>query len=253
MTPAPQSDGPEETGLQRVEHAVERNRLFQQVAERYTKTPAIRAAVQVAGIFFQPAAAIDAGLAATLDRMQAERLNVFFEELLAGKVEFTEELVREEGFLLPYFATIQAATRTRQKEKVALFGRLLANAYRVGQLATDAYEEYLEILDSLSVRELEILLLLKELEDANPPRPADSPDGAENGLQRATRIWPEFEASVRQKLDIEPGLLRSMLARTARTGLYEVFYGAFLGYEGGKGTLTPLFAGFSEWLTSRSS
>ena len=131
---------------------------------------------------------------------------------------------------------------TRRREKIKLFARLLTNASREGKVGSDKYEEFLSILDDLSVRELQILLLLKQLEDSS------SSEANGNTLKRANELWDSFEKSIKNQHGIGSDELNAMLGRLNRTGLYETIVGAYYDYEGDRGRLTSTFDEFVRWL-----
>ncbi len=228
---------------------------LQKIADAYESNPVVRGLVQIL-MFPLPYGvgnAIDAALTAKIENMREERLRVFFEELASGTRDLNEETIQQEDFLLAYFATLKAAVNTRQKEKIRLFARLLSNAAQTEQTGSETYEEFLHILDDLSLRELHILSILKRLEDVHPNLPKVMKEGelAENDLQRANRFWDDFEKAVESEVGIHPDELRAILNRLNRTGLYETFIGMYLGYAGGRGKLTPLFKEFAAWLESK--
>lgn len=231
----------------------EKQTALQRIADAYEGSPIVRALVQVvmAPIPYGIGSAIDAALTSAIENMREERLRTFFDELVKGTRHLTEELIQEEDFLHAYFSTLKAAMNTRRREKIRLFARMLSNAFQERRLGSDIFEEFLGILDDLSVRELQILLILKRLEDSHPHE-MKAVEGAkaelENDLQRATRFWDSFEATVETECGVRPDELRAILTRLNRTGLYETFIGGYYGYTGGKGKLTPMFAEFAEWL-----
>ncbi len=225
---------------------------LQRIADAYEGHPLVHGLVQIAmsPIPYGIGSAFDAVLTSKIENMREERLRVFFDELAAGTRDLSEDTIQEQDFLHAYFATLKAAFNTRQKEKIRLFARLLSSAARAEQTGSETYEEFLHILEDLSLRELHILSILKRLEDARSNLPKVMKDGelAENDLQRANRFWDDFEKTVESEVDIHPDELRAILNRLNRTGLYESIVGSYLGYEGGRGKLTPLFEQFTTWL-----
>lgn len=232
--------------------ATQSSNALQKIADAYEGSPLVRGLVQLlmSPVPYGIGSAIDAALTSKIENMREERLRVFFKELAAGTRDLSEDTIQQEDFLHAYFATLKAAVNTRQKEKIGLFARLLSNAARMEQTGSETYEEFLRILEDLSLRELHILSILKRLEDAHPNLPKVMRDGelAETDLQRANRFWDDFEKAVESEVDIHPDELRAILNRLNRTGLYESIVGSYLGYGGGKGKLTPLFEQFTTWL-----
>ena len=221
---------------------------LEKIANLYEKNPIVRALVQLAmaPIPYGIGSAIDSTLTAQISRMREKRLRTFFDELAAGSLALTEELIQKEDFLHAYFSTLKAALNTRRSDKIKLFARLLCNAGREHRL-DDPYEEYLSILDELSMRELSVLLLLKDFEDKHPYE-NNTKGELENDLQRAHRFWELFEAAAEAKYGVSRDHIPSVLTRLNRTGMYETITGGFLDYAGGKGKLTPRFNEFLNWL-----
>jgi hypothetical protein len=69
-------------------------------------------------------------LSASLDAIYADRLRTFYTELADGEHELTPGLIDSEDFLHAYFATVQAAARTKHRDKIRAFARLLRAAAR---------------------------------------------------------------------------------------------------------------------------
>jgi hypothetical protein len=225
------------------------NSALQKIANIYESNPLMRAIVQVAisPVPYGIGSAIDTALTSKIENMREERLRNFFSELADGSHDLTEELIQSEEFLHAYFSTLKAAVNTRRKEKIKLFARLLLTASKEKHLSDEKYEEFLNILDDLSVRELHLLLILKTFEDTHFTELGANGEN-ENDLQVASRFWEDFEAIAQKKRAVSSSELRAILNRLNRTGLYETFNGMYLGYTGGKGKLTPIFSQFVHWV-----
>lgn len=191
--------------------------------------------------------AFDGAITAKIEDMRNKRIRLFFEELSRGSYELTEELIRQEEFLHAYFATFRAAVNTRRKEKIRLFARLLLGASKDDGLGDDKYEEFLSILDDISVRELYILLTLKNFERNNPYQ-VNQHNEIESDAERASRFWKQFENKLQEKYAITASDLRAILNRLNRTGLYENIVGFYVDYFGGMGKLTSMFFEFTSWV-----
>jgi hypothetical protein len=220
---------------------------LQKITNTYENNPIIRAIVQVAisPIPYGIGSAIDTALTSRIENMREERLKSFFNELASGSHDLTEELIQSEEFLHAYFSTLKAAVNTRRKEKIKLFARLLLTASKEQHLSGEKYEEFLGILDDLSIRELHILMILKRFEDEHFPL---RDINIESELQIVSRFWWDFEAVVQGKYATSSSELRALLNRLNRTGLYETFDGAYPGHMEGRGKLTPIFYQFIHWI-----
>ena len=189
-----------------------------------------------------------------IDQMRRERDRAFFDELEKDQHFITQELIGREDFLHAFFVSLSAARRTRNRNKIKRFARLLLTATQDYRLESDEFDEFISILEDLSPRELEILLVLGRFEDLNPrqlievkgyPQP-------ENDFQRAKHFWSSFQKEIENEYRVHIDMLPSILTRLARTGLYEPINGTFYGYRGGMGHLTPAFAEFTCWIKIES-
>jgi len=214
------------------------------LAERYKRNPVITALVKllVSNVPFGVGSALEKALTTTIANIRAERLYFFFDELASRKAPLTDDEIKSEDFLHAFFATSKAALNTRQKDKIRLFARLLQN-YASNLEEFDEFEEQLSILDDLSYREFQVLLVLKHYEESYPSTEED-----DNRLQRAERFWDQFQAECETELNITSHELNGLLTRLNRTGLYQTFVGGYLSYEGDRGHLTPNFYKFIERL-----
>lgn len=197
----------------------------------YLDSPWLRALVQCIPYV---GSGLDTIVAHYLTQIEEKRMRVFFDELAKGPLELTEQLVQEVEFLHRFTAATRAALRTERAKKIRYFARLLS-ASVAESLDLSEYEEYLDILDDLSEREIAVLVLLSKYEAAEPCRPG------ENELQRANRFWRAFLEDLESELGISKEVADPILTRLNRTGLYETFTGSYFNYTGGKGKLTPLY------------
>jgi hypothetical protein len=229
-----------------------------QMAEDYANVPVMRAIIKTTISVLAtvlPAAgeldALDEALLAHVARMRQNRTRIFYDELAHGAHKLTEELIQTDDFLHAYFSVLRASINTKREEKIRLFARLLLGAVTANQLGDDRFEEFVEILDDLSVRELEILYIVKRFEDAYPLQEvalSRNPSEPETELQFISRFWPELEATLEDEVNILPEELPAILTRLQRTGLYQTFAGLYLDYRPGEGKVTALFTEFAHWL-----
>ncbi len=122
-------------------------------------------------------------------------------------------------FLHAACATIQATLRTSRREEIRAFARLL-RAGRVDPPRIDLeteQEDYLKILDDLSVRDLQIPWLLGEIENRYPYHD----DEYAKDTDWFDSHWSEFEDAVASTIGTPRAELPGLLARLGRTGLYE--------------------------------
>jgi hypothetical protein len=201
---------------------------------RYQQKPVLRGLVQL--IPYGIGSAVEATLLTRLERINADRLRAFFDELGRGTEQLSPELVRNDDFLHCYFRTVQAVLRSRREQKIRYLARLLGSAAGTsGPESVDEYEELLGIVDDLSFRELVILSTLAKYE-------RETPQGEENDLQRSNRLWDRFKAEAVERTGMSPELLDAWLTRLPRSGCYQLLTGGYAsGPLGGQGKLTSLY------------
>lgn len=208
---------------------------IEQLANRYQANPTIRGLIQL--IPFGVGSAADVALITILENIREDRAREFFDELKKGDMLLTPEIIESEDFLHCYFSTVRAALNSRRREKIRYFARLLTSSINSSEISTvDEYEECLSILDELSFRELGILVVLSRYEKEDPYH------ARRNDLQQANQFWDKFSSEVCSRFSIPNGELNGSLTRLNRTGLYGIIIGTYLGYTGGRGKLTPLYA-----------
>lgn len=210
------------------------------LSEYYNNKPAIRSLLQIVPGW----GSADTLLQERANEIRSERMKTFFDELAAGKHELTDSLINSEDFLHSYFCTLKAALNTRQREKIKMLARLLdASLSKEINTSTDEYEELLAVLDAISLREFNALLILSRLERVNPPK-ID-----ENGLQNLMAYWAKFKTEVAATLDIPETAFSAFMAKMERTGLYLRFTGSFMDYEGDMGRTTALFSRLLQFIS----
>ena len=210
--------------------------VSRRLEEEYRAHPILRGLLQL--VLGEVGSALDTAIANQVQKMREERLEAFFQELKEGERDLTPELVQSEPFLQAYFATTIAALRTKRREKIAWFGRLLlaATGANPGINLADEHEDYLKILDELTYRELGILATLAQFE-AQYPDPIETGGGDVAGVGR---YWAQFTDTACQKFPIRPEELPAIMIRLNRTGMYETLI-AFAGGSSGTGKLTATY------------
>ena len=223
----------------------QRPSLVESLGSRYESKPILRSLIQL--IPLNIGSAIDTALITKVNNLREHRLRVFFDELGNGDIPLTVGVVNDSDFLHAYFSTVKAALNARRDEKIRLFGRLLRNfSGRKAPIDFDEYEETLSILDELTIRELQALLLLKEFESTHPKQED------QRSLKHVQGLWPSFLQALEAQVGIVQDLIPGFLERLNRTGLYQTFVGGFFDYGGDRGHTTPYFDKFISDLSIRS-
>lgn len=218
------------------------NSTAENLLARYEGNIVIRGLVQL--IPFGIGGAADIVLAKTLENIREERSRAFFDELARTSTPIDPAALQSEDFLHCYFSTARYALNSRRREKIKMFARLLkASLDETGPSDVDEYEEFLEILDELTYRELRALALM----DSFSTRPRTA---GENDLQWTQSFWDEFENGLVEELGMPKDEVADFMNRISRTGCYEMFTGGYLSYTGGRGKLTPTYSRLKRFISA---
>ena len=186
--------------------------------------------------------AANAFLLASIENMLSDRLRTLADELEAGHLELTSELIETEDFIHAATSIITATVKTKQREKIRLFARLLLYAVREQRLDDEQFGEFMSILDDLSLRELHLLMILKRVETEHGIAPSAD--------RSPLNLWSDYKEAVFKELQISSDELDAMVARLPRTGLFA----SHVGYIGGEGgAITVMFDEFAKWITVHQS
>lgn len=188
--------------------------------ELYEAKPILKALIQSITYKDLPiGAAVDTIFGTSVNRLKAERLRTFFEQLDNGDIELTEELITDNDFLHSYFVTINYVLKNRSELKIKAFAEILKSLYR-DDIDINEFEDYGQIFDELTEREFIILSVKYEFE-----KHAASIEDDLNPLQRTSTYWQDFKSEIKVKLNLEGEDLNSMLLRLQRTGCYKKHQG----------------------------
>jgi len=203
------------------------------LSDQYGKSPAIRALLQLI-----PAWGVaDTLLQQRVDEIRSDRLRTFFNELAIGKIELSEGLIESEDFLHCYFCTLRAVLNSRRREKIQMFAKLLTSSVRQPDLDLgEEFEELLNVLDMVTLKEFGVLSDLYKFERQHPPTED------EHEVTNARRYWDKFRKEVSLKYSIAESEFTPFMARLERTGLYLRITITVMDYDGDMGRTTPLFS-----------
>ena len=138
-------------------------RAAESVANWYLKNPVVRALAQL--IPAGAGGAIDAFVATRYEQMLENRRRLFFEELDRGERQLSPDVIESDDFLHCFDITLRSVHRSRREEKIRLLAKLLkATMIEGNAVEVDEYEELLQIVDELSVKDLKVLAALEEYE-----------------------------------------------------------------------------------------
>ena len=175
------------------------------------------------------------------DRLHQQRLRTFIEKLDRVECDITREQLNDDEFCHAVIVILSAVGRTDREEKIHLFAVMLSNYKRVVlSNDKDTYEELLRVLDDMSYREFQILLILCELEKAEV--------GRRTHPAEPFNFWPEFLSSA-TKIGVSQDEMLGFLNRLTRTGCFHVLGDAHPTGAQRSGYTTPTFRRLVEAVT----
>jgi hypothetical protein len=186
------------------------------LAELCEKWPFFRALVS---LMPYTGGAADVLLQAAAAEIRADRLWTFFDELGAGKIPLTRELIETEDFLHCYTNTVRAVANTRQRDKIRLLACLLRNSLLTNLVSDpEDYEFLLSVVDELSLREFAVLRAIELYEERyyEDGKFSDKHEHVREGLLQ-TVVEEHLGLEPRQLPDEE---LSGIVIRLNRTGCY---------------------------------
>ena len=170
-------------------------------------------------------------------KFSAKRIEFFIDEL-KNEISHLQEttinkdyLEKEEGFDL-ILKAFNASARTRQKEKLILYARIIKNSLTNGrEFEEDEPETFLKIVEELSVKELRVAMCLYKLKIK---KDSNNKDKTSSDIDLLSKDYPEFDKDE----------LVSILVRIEKSGLIKEVVSVIVGYAGGNYTITQLFKKF---------
>lgn len=149
---------------------------------------------------------IDSSMDKAIDNFQKKKEQELIEVILRDKHTITSEMVNDVEFIVNFAKTKEIVCRLASNEKVKYFGNLIRNGYLSGtHISNSEFEEYLDLLNTMSYREIQYLVFLKE-----------HPIG-----KKDITSWGKFEQLFREQFEQEEENPYSIYLRIKRTGFVE--------------------------------
>ena len=106
---------------------------------------------------------IDSSMNKVIEEFQEKKENELIEVILKDKNSITFDMVTDVEFIVNFARAREAVRRLATNDKVKYFGNLIRNGYLSGEhIENSEFEEYLDILNTMSYREIQYLIFLKE-------------------------------------------------------------------------------------------
>jgi len=208
--------------------------------EKYSENALLRASISAIPFIGSP---LDVFLATKTQKIVNDRIMNLFNELkeemstLESKIVDKDYIDSEEFFDL-FIKTIEMTAKTRSKEKVKLYAKLLKGATKFQDRKKYSPEEYLQVLSELTMKELEVSKAIYKQQ-----REKQRKD--ENELQWVLRCgWEELE---KECPSIPEEDFRFIFLRLEKSGLIRELPAGWLG-EGGIFIITDVFRKIMKYL-----
>ena len=157
--------------------------------EKYLENALLRASISAIPFIGSP---FDVFLATKAQKIVNDRIMNLFSELIEemstledGMVD--KDYIDSEEFIELFIKTIEVSTKTRNKEKIKLYAKLLKGTVKFQDRKKYSPEEYLRVLTELTMRELEVARAIYKQQKREKRK-------GEDELQWALRCgWEELE------------------------------------------------------------
>lgn len=158
---------------------------------------------------------LDLSIDKRLEEFKNEKEQELLDVILKNKNTITSDMVNDVEFIINYAKVMEAIQRLATNDKIKYFGNLIRNGYLSGEhIESDEFEEYLDILNSMSYKEIEYLVGYKLYCDNK---------GKVN--QKGMDKWQGFLGEYCKEKDMaEMERIIYMLPKLIRTGLVEPVY-----------------------------
>lgn len=157
---------------------------------------------------------IDSSMNKIIGDFQQKKEQELIEVILKDKNSITSEMVNDVEFIVNFAKTRDAVRRLATNDKVKFFGNLIRNGYLSGnRISNSEFEEYLDILNTMSYREIQCLIDYKLYCDKK---------GGSNGWRY--NYWAYFSRDYSKSTGIKESELWSIFTRIKRTGFLHEEY-----------------------------
>lgn len=224
----------------------ELSEVARKASETYANNTALRAVITAIPYI---GGSLDVIFVSKASKIYQERIKALLENLktemsLIGEEMIDKEYLRSEEFFDVVVKVIEASSRTRDREKIRLYAKLLCGSVAIQDRREFFAEDYLNILVELTPRELEVARAIYEQQGNSRPSSDETP------LQWAWRMgWKKLPEKLRVTSRDD---LPFVLQRVSRSGLIKEMTGEYVGYEGGVYLITETFRRLMDFLKVRA-
>lgn len=189
---------------------------------------------------------VDGVVEKTLTKNINEKREKLLDIILSDTEMITTDMCSDVEFLISYEKIVEAVDRLLTNDKIVYFGNLFKNGYlNKDRIQAYKFEEYFDIINSLSYRQLDLLALLHKYSTKEVL--------CEDEKKVDGERWSLFKKDACERFSISEDDLIAILKSTEKSGLCKEVVGAIYGYRGGTFEATSLLKDFVSFVTSRSS
>lgn len=164
---------------------------------------------------------IDSSTDKLLDDFQQKKEQELLDVILTNSTVITTEMVNNVEFIINYARVVEAVRRLATNDKVKFFGNLIRNGYLSEEhIENSEFEEYLDILNTMSYREIKYLVDYKQYCEEKEKNSHFKPKKVERYGIRYNR-WDYFTKDYSETHNISAGELYYTFVRMKQTGFLE--------------------------------
>lgn len=150
---------------------------------------------------------VDSEVDKKFTEFQIEKREKLIDVILSDSQKITKDMVQDVEFIINFSKTLEAVNKLATNDKIKYFGNLIRNSYLGDQkIENDVFEEYLNILNEISFREITYLLFLKDNQMGN----------GRKGIK-----WIQFTKIFEERFKIPKKNVYNIYYRLKRTGFVD--------------------------------
>lgn len=155
---------------------------------------------------------IDSTTENLLDEFQKKKEQELIDIIFSDTERITTEMVNDVEFIVNFNRTLEVVKRLATNDKIKYFGNLIKNGYMIDKhIENSIFEEYLNLLNGLSYREICLLVDFKKWSDKY-----DSPPNINN--------WKKFKEKYASKYKISYTVIEDIFIKMAQMGFIKIIY-----------------------------
>lgn len=175
-----------------------------------------------------------------------EKRKKLLDIILSDTEMITTDMSSDVECIISFKKTVEAVDRLVTNDKIVYFGNLFKNGYlNDDRIQAYKFEEYFNIIDALSYRQLDLLALLHTY--------STKEISCDNEKEEDSKRWMLFKEDACKIFDITGDDLIAILKSAEKSGLCKELVGAIYGYHGGRFEATSLLKDFVSFTLSRNS